>query len=176
MLHDTVSGRTFLDIMNIVAFQENESSSASLRSTLLVAKSKQRSIPCEQTRATDMPNVDPKKEPRRLLLEAFINQCSASIPEEVGHMLRIKNKGKLHAALKEQPVQKFLVALENYQTEMRNGVHGKTAQYWLQYYLDIMQCQHIIHAAIQENDYDLRRYAWEYMLPFYFSLNKTTYA
>eukprot|EP00794_Sanderia_malayensis_P002284 gene2284-2627_t len=44
--------------------EENESSFASLRNTLSVPKSKQRSIPYEQNRATDMPNVDPKKGPR----------------------------------------------------------------------------------------------------------------
>ena len=112
----------------------------------------------------------------RLLLEAFANQTRVPIPEEVRNMLRVKNKNTMHAILEEQSVHHFLDAYESYKSEIRKGEHGKTAQYWLQYYQDIMHCQHIIHTAIQENNYDLRRYAWEYMLPFYFSLNKTNYA
>ena len=63
MLRDTVSGKTFLDITNIVAFQEHESLSALPKNTSSVPKSKRRPIPCDQSRTTDTPIVDAKKEP-----------------------------------------------------------------------------------------------------------------
>ena len=112
----------------------------------------------------------------RLLLEAFANQTCLPIAEEVRHMLRLKNKKTLYSVLEEQAVQHFFDAYESCKSEIRKGEHRKTTQYWLQYYQDIMHCQHLIHTAVQENNYDLRRYACEYMLLFYFSLNKTNYA
>ena len=43
-------------------------------------------------------------------------------------------------------------------------------------YLDLMQYQHYIHTAIQENEFTLRLYTWIYFLPLYFATNKNNYA
>ena len=39
-----------------------------------------------------------------------------------------------------------------------------------------MRAQHYAHTAVQENNFDLRLFAWQYFLPFYFALDKTNYA
>lgn len=64
---------------------------------------------------------------------------------------------------------------ENYRQNVRAGSLGKTAQFWV-LYLDLIRMQHVIHTAVQENDYEMRLKAWEYFIPFYFALNKTNYA
>ena len=38
-----------------------------------------------------------------------------------------------------------------------------------------MKCQHMAHTAVQENDLEMRTFAWESMLLFYFYFNKTNY-
>ena len=36
--------------------------------------------------------------------------------------------------------------------------------------------QHVIHTAVQENDFDARLAAWNYFIPLYFAFNKPKYA
>ena len=55
----------------------------------------------------------------------------------------------MRGVLEGEAAQHFLDGYESYRSEVRKGEHGKTAQY-------IMQSQHIIHTAIQEDNYDLR--------------------
>ena len=57
----------------------------------------------------------------------------------------------------------------------RDGRLGKTATFWIMY-LHLMKHQHITHTAVQENDLEMKLYAWESMLPFYLYFNKTNYA
>ena len=40
----------------------------------------------------------------------------------------------------------------------------------------MMRIQHVIHTAVQENDFHARRAAWDYFIPLYFAFNKTNYA
>ena len=63
----------------------------------------------------------------------------------------------------------------DYLEQIRQGNLGKTAQYWLTY-LDLMRMQHVIHTAVQENNFEARLYAWEYFIPLYFVFNKSNYA
>ena len=64
---------------------------------------------------------------------------------------------------------------KDYLKQTRQGNLGKTAQYWLTY-LDLMRMQHIIHTAVQENNFEAQLYAQEYFIPLYFVFNKTNYA
>ena len=43
-------------------------------------------------------------------------------------------------------------------------------------YLDLMENRHHFHTAVQEGNFDGRMCAWEFFLPFYFSINKHNYA
>ena len=64
---------------------------------------------------------------------------------------------------------------QQFKTDVRNGKLGKTAQFWMMY-VDLMELQQMAYTSIQTNDYDMRLYAWENILPYYFALNKVNYA
>ena len=64
---------------------------------------------------------------------------------------------------------------ETYRKDVEQGKIGNSAKYWLMY-LDLMRLQHEIQRAVQTNDFDMRLDAWNKMLPYYFSFNKTNYA
>ena len=64
---------------------------------------------------------------------------------------------------------------QSFKREIRYGKKGKTVQFWLSY-LDMMEQQHCLHAGIWENSFETRMNAWEYLLPFYFVMNKLNYA
>ena len=64
---------------------------------------------------------------------------------------------------------------ESHREQSRNDSLGKTAQFWI-LYLEMMRKQHLIHTAVQENDFDARLAVWDYFIPMYFAFNKTNYA
>ena len=35
---------------------------------------------------------------------------------------------------------------------------------------------HVIHTAVQENDFQARVFVWEYIIPFFFAFNKMNYS
>ena len=112
----------------------------------------------------------------RLLLGAFIDRTNATITDEIRSLLAVNYISSLFALLEPEEVKRFLDGYESFKIEVREGLYGRTAQFWLLFHLDLMKCQHMVHTSVQENNYDLRRYGWEFMLPFYFGLNKTNYA
>ena len=63
-----------------------------------------------------------------------------------------------------------------FQEQVRQGHYGKTSQFWLVYYLDIMRNQHLIHTAVQSNNFSMRLSGLKNMLPYMFVLNKQNYA
>ena len=73
-------------------------------------------------------------------------------------------------------VKFFLARYEAFKGDVRNGLHGKTAQFWTVYYLDIMSNLHMTHYSVQTNNYNLRLEGLKNVLPFCFALNKQKYA
>jgi len=69
----------------------------------------------------------------------------------------------------------FLKNYEEFRESTRQGVLGKTAQFWL-LYMDLMKYQIMAHTAIQENDIETLLYCWKAFIPMYFILNKRNYA
>ena len=61
----------------------------------------------------------------------------------------------------------FVNDFMKFREDIRNGSHGKTAQFWLTLYLGLMR----MHKTV-----GLRLMSWKYFLPFYFALNKQNYA
>ena len=43
-------------------------------------------------------------------------------------------------------------------------------------YLDLVKNQYFAHIAVQSNNFDLRLFAWKFMIPFFFVFNKINYA
>ena len=58
--------------------------------------------------------------------------------------------------------------------ECSEGKYGKTPQFWMQY-LNAVERLHILHYAININDFDLRLQMWEEAIQGCFSMNKVNY-
>ena len=58
----------------------------------------------------------------------------------------------------------------------RDRERGETSRFCLLLYLDLMQTQHFLHLAVQDNDLEMRIRCWKFYLPLYFALQKTNYA
>ena len=64
--------------------------------------------------------------------------------------------------------------MANKRKSIRKGSLGKIAQFWLIYFY-LMEHQHRIHIAVQENNCIERIIVWEYFLSFCFATNKINY-
>ena len=71
--------------------------------------------------------------------------------------------------------QNFIQNYESFKQRGRDGELGKTARFSIMY-LGLKKYQHMAHTAVQENDMEMRKLAWEKMLPYYFYFNETNYA
>ncbi len=76
----------------------------------------------------------------------------------------------------DQSVAAFLEVYNQFEEDVRKGVHGKTSQFWLVNYIDIMRNQHLLHLSVQTNDFLLRIHGLKSMLPLKFTLDKQNYA
>ena len=111
----------------------------------------------------------------RLLTESFFNQETTRQNNLLN--IKVEDTSTLDDIITQNEFQEFANEFDKFKPDIRNGMHGRTAQFWLIFYLDLMHNQHLIHKAVQVNDYSLRYHGWQYMLPyFFFGLNKTNYA
>lgn len=108
----------------------------------------------------------------RLLLRRFLGETKPIVPEHLIDVSAEPNSFKNESIAQ---LVDFTKAFESFKEGARQGNLGKTAQFWM-IYLDMMRVQHFIHIAVQENDFDLRFYAWQFLIPFYFALDKQNYA
>ena len=65
---------------------------------------------------------------------------------------------------------------EEFEADIRNGKYGKTAKFWVVYYMDVLPNIIQIHHVVQTNDFGLRLDELKKTLPFCFALNKQNYA
>ena len=84
--------------------------------------------------------------------------------------------GAIGSVKENQSFQDLQERYGQYKDKIRSGLLGKTSQFWLVNYLDVMEALHLIHSAVQENDYALRLEGWIRMMPYFFALNKTNYS
>ena len=70
----------------------------------------------------------------------------------------------------------FLSQYQEFKESIRKGELGETPRFWLLLYLDLMQTQHFLHLAVQDNDFEMRLRCWNFYLLLYFALQKTNYA
>ena len=110
-------------------------------------------------------------------MERFIDYKQLAIPETaIAFTESIQVKDNDEAVVNDQGVQEFHRQYLEFRMQMqrcRVGDFGRTAQFWVVLYLDIIEVLHMIHNAVQINDLDLRMIAWKKMLPFFFAMNKT---
>ena len=108
----------------------------------------------------------------RLLIARFCGETKENIPD---HLISISADPDSFNSDYLDQVSEFAVKFEDFKARVRSGEFGKTAQFWMTY-LDLIRVQHYAHTAVQENNFQLRLYAWQFFLPYYFALNKTNYA
>lgn len=63
----------------------------------------------------------------RLLLDAYIKQTDTVLPDEIHTIMNVKDLDTLLTMLDQDVVQQFVAGYENYKSDMRNGVYGRTA-------------------------------------------------
>ena len=113
----------------------------------------------------------------RLLIERFIYYKQLAIPETViAFTESIQLKDNDETVVNDQGIQAFHRQYLEFRERCRVGDFGRRAQFWVALYLDIIEVFHMIHNAVQINDFDLRMIAWEKMLQFFFAMNKTNYS
>ena len=113
----------------------------------------------------------------RLLFQRFLTSVDA-IPDALSENLQSHTADEeiLNTLMNDEEIGAFLAKFEEYNDEVRKGNHEKTSQFWLVYYLDIMQNQHLLHTAIQTNNFYLRLHGLKTMLPYFFAMDKQNYA
>ena len=90
-------------------------------------------------------------------MERFIDYKQLAIPETViAFTESIQVKDNDEAVVNDQGVQEFhRQYLEFWMQRCRVGDFGRTAQFWIVLYLDIIEVLHMIQNAVQINDLDL---------------------
>ena len=109
----------------------------------------------------------------RLLLERFLLESNTSIPESFVTAARVPDSFYKDVLSNNAT---FVAQYQDFKESIRNGKLGKTPRFWLLLYLDLMQTQHLIHLAVQDNDFEMRIQCWKFFLPLYFALQKMNYA
>ncbi len=83
----------------------------------------------------------------RLMFERFLTTVDQvlNIVDERPPFCDVKEY--FEALVKDERVYELLDQYMKFEEDVRNGIYGKTSQFWLLYYLDIMRNQHLIHSA-----------------------------
>ena len=101
----------------------------------------------------------------RLLIERFIFEYNIFIPED------FITAAEVPQSFYEDIVSSNVALLSRYQ-EFKESI----PRFWFLLYLDLMQTQHFIHLAVQDNDFEMRLRCWKFYLPLYLALQKTNNA
>jgi hypothetical protein len=109
----------------------------------------------------------------RLLFQRFLKENSIAIPD---YFYDACIDPIASCAVITENVSSLYSEYQAFKEEARNGALGKTAEFWIQFYMDLMECQRTAHLAVQENYFDQWLLAWNFFLPMYFALNKQNYA
>ena len=76
---------------------------------------------------------------------------------------------EIERLLEDGEVRNMMIRYNRFKEKIRHGDYGKTAQFWLLYYFDIMFNQHLTHYAVQTNNFMLRLHGLKTALPFFFA-------
>ena len=110
----------------------------------------------------------------RLLFEKFLTTIN-EIPKVFEERPRCRDvKEYFEALVEDEGVHELLDQYMKFEEDVRSGIHGKTSQFWLLYYLDIMRNQHLIHFAVQTNNFLLRLHGLKRVLPLMYNNNNNT--
>ena len=112
----------------------------------------------------------------RLLLKRF-TECD-NMPDRVSILLENESvdEFEIKRLLEDDEVTNMTIRYNRFKEKIRHGDYGKTAQFWLLYYLDIMFSQHLTHYVVQTSNLMLRLHGLKTALPFFLALNLQNYA
>ena len=113
----------------------------------------------------------------RLLFKRFVSEMEIDVQEIfTENDIKQAAKGLLNNVTSNASIKDLQVKYNNYKEMIRKGNLGRTSQFWVVNYLDIMEVIQLVHTAVQEGNFDLRIEGWKRMMPYFFSLNKTNYS
>ena len=113
-------------------------------------------------------------------MKAFLNlKYDGTVPESVRVKLNTLSQEEIKQELVQDFLQdavitKFLQEYEKYTSHTRNGSHGFTGQYAMQY-MDLVRYDLIMDRALRTNDIDLYTHALGLMLPVLWATNRPNY-
>ena len=87
----------------------------------------------------------------RLLQERFLVKVSASSVNS-DHIFNAF-EGNDGALTEDAAVRDSVSLYDDFKTKVRDGVLGKTPQFWVTYYLDVIHILHSFHIAVHESNY-----------------------
>ena len=111
----------------------------------------------------------------RLLFQRFLKTYS-EIESAVDDDLQNIDQSKLENIKINSKTEKTLDAYSKFKQAIRDGKYGKTSQFWVVMYLDVIRDVYLLHCAVQENNFFLHLFGWKQLVPLAFALNKTNYA
>ena len=103
----------------------------------------------------------------------LIHECMAEGIDRLIH--EIAGVNSLKSSCSSAQLSTYKAKYHQLKNRLLNGELGLTAKYWTLYH-DMVQCLHMLHYAININDFELRRHIWEELLKLSFSMNKQNYA
>ena len=68
-------------------------------------------------------------------------------------------------------MEKILDAYSKFKQAIRDGKYGKTGQFWVVMYLDVIRDVYLLHLAVQESNFFPRHFGWKQLVPLEFALN-----
>ena len=108
----------------------------------------------------------------RLLITRFNGESNLEVPDP---LKEIASDPLMFDESSIGDYAEFTNAYHDFYQSVRDGKIGKTAQFWVMY-IELMKLQTIAHTAVQETNFDMRMYAWEFWIPYYFATNFFNYA
>ena len=111
----------------------------------------------------------------RLLFQRFL-KIDSEIESTVDDDLQNIDQSKLENIEINSKTAKILDAYSKFKQAIRDGKYGKTGQFWVVMYLDVIRDVYLLHRAVQENNFFLCLFGWKQLVPLAFALNKTNYA
>ena len=91
----------------------------------------------------------------RLLMEKFVDDSQLAIPDKVISLTESLGVENDEETIKDEAILQFYKEYLSFRERCRSGDFGKTTQVWVALYLDIVEVLHMIHTAVQTNDFDL---------------------
>ena len=104
----------------------------------------------------------------RLLFQRFL-KIDSEIESTVDEDLQNIDQSKLEKVEMNSKTERILDVYSKFMQAIRDGKYGKTSQFWIVMYLDVIRDVYLLHLAVQESNL----FGWKQLVRLEFALNKT---